>query len=121
MRQALHGNARSLERLSPRARVDTHRQQVDDLQRRASYTLAYRLDLHRSGLAGLKARLAALSPAATLERGYAIVRHAGSDDVVRSTGQVRAGDALAIRVHDGEFDAVAASGSQDGTGRVVSQ
>jgi exodeoxyribonuclease VII large subunit len=111
MRQALQGQTRSLERLSPRARLDTHRQQVDDLQRRASHTLAYRLGLHRSGLAGLEARLAALSPMATLERGYAIVRHAASGDVVCSTGQVRAGDALAIRVHDGEIDAVAAGGS----------
>ncbi len=118
MRQALQGQARSLERLSPRARLDTHRQQVDDLQRRASHTLTYRLGLHRSRLAGLEARLAALSPMATLERGYAIVRQAASGDVVRSTGQVRAGDALAIRVHDGEFDAVAAGGSEDGTGRV---
>jgi exodeoxyribonuclease VII large subunit len=118
MRQTLQGQTRSLERLSPRARVDTHRQQVDDLQRRASHTLAYRLGLHRSGLVGLEARLAALSPMATLERGYAIIRHARSGDVVRSTGQVRAGDALVIRVHDGEFDAVAASGSDDGTGRV---
>ena len=118
MRQALQGQTRSLKRLSPRARVDTHRQQVDDLQRRASHTLAYRLDLHRSGLAGLEAGLAALSPMATLERGYAIVRDAGSGNVVRSTRQVRAGDSLVIRVHDGEFDAVAASGSQDGTWRV---
>ena len=115
MRQVLQGHTRSLSRLSPRARVDTHRQQVDDLLRRASHALAYRLDLHRSGLVGLEARLAALSPMATLDRGYAIVRHAGSGDVVRSTRQVRAGDALAIRVQDGEFGAVAASGPEDGT------
>ena len=115
MRQVLQGHTRSLSRLSPRARVDTHRQQVDDLLRRASHALVYRLDLHRSGLAGLEARLATLSPMATLDRGYAIVRHAGSGDVVRSTRQVRAGDALAIRVQDGEFGAVAASGPEDGT------
>ena len=36
--------------------------------------------------------LGALSPVATLERGYAIVRRA--EDVVRSTAQVETGDAL---------------------------
>ena len=118
MHQALQGHTRSLWRLSPRARVDTHRHQVDDFMRRASHTLAYRLDLHRTGLEGLQARLAALSPLATLERGYAIVRLAGSGDLVSSTGQVRAGDALAIRVQDGEFGAVADGGSRDGSERV---
>jgi exodeoxyribonuclease VII large subunit len=118
MRQDLREQARSVRRLSPRARVDTHRQQVDDLLRRASNALAHRLDLHRSGLAGMEARVAALSPLATLERGYAIVRQAGTGELVRSTGQVRAGDQLAIRVQDGEFGAVVESGSEDGTERV---
>jgi exodeoxyribonuclease VII large subunit len=113
MHQALQEHQRAVQRLSPQARVDMHRQQVDDHVRRASHALAYRLNLRRSGLAGLEARLAALSPLATLERGYAIVRLADTGDVVRSTGQVRAGDGLAIRVHDGEFGAVAASGSED--------
>ena len=115
MCQALQGHAKSLERLSPRARVDTHRQQVDDLLRRAFHALGYRLELRRSGLAGLEASLAALSPLATLERGYAIVRQASTGDVVRSTGQVGGGDLLAIRVQDGEFGAVAAGGSENGT------
>jgi exodeoxyribonuclease VII large subunit len=112
-RQALQGNLRSLQRLSPRARVNTHRQQVDDLMRRASLALAHDLSLRRSAILGLQARLAALSPQATLERGYAIVRLADSGDVVRSTAQVRAGDALAIRVLDGEFGAEASSGWED--------
>jgi exodeoxyribonuclease VII large subunit len=118
MHQSLQGHTRSLQRLSPQARVDMHRQQVDDRMRRASHALAYRLDLHRSGLEGLESRLAALSPMATLERGYAIVRLVDTDKMVRSTGQVRAGDALAIRVQDGEFGAVADSGSKDGLERV---
>jgi exodeoxyribonuclease VII large subunit len=50
------------------------------------------------------ARLGALSPAATLERGYAVVRR--GEDVVRSTEQVRTGDELSVRVADGAFGAV---------------
>jgi exodeoxyribonuclease VII large subunit len=108
-RQVLQGHRRSLQRLSPRTRVDTHRQQVDDLLRRASRALAYGLGLRRSGLEALQARLVALSPQATLERGYAIVRLVEGGEVVRSTGQVSAGAALAIRVQDGEFGAIAQS------------
>jgi exodeoxyribonuclease VII large subunit len=106
LRQALEGQQRALQRLSPQARVDTLRQQVDDLTGRASRTLAHRLEMRRSGLAGLEARLAALSPQATLERGYAIVRQSETGELVRSVGQVGRGDALAVRVEDGEFGAV---------------
>ncbi len=106
-RRALDQQQRALQRLSPQARVASHRQQVDDLTRRATRALSHSLKLHRSALDGLEARLDALSPLATLERGYAIVRRADSGAVVRSLAQVQAGDALAIRVHDGEFRAVA--------------
>jgi exodeoxyribonuclease VII large subunit len=117
-RQVLQGHQRSLQRLLPRTRVDTHRQQVDDLMRRASRALAYSLSLRRSGLEALQARLVALSPQATLQRGYAIVRLAEGGDVVRSTGQVSAGDALTIRVHDGEFGATAQDGTTGAAERV---
>jgi exodeoxyribonuclease VII large subunit len=107
MRAALDGQQASLRRLSPQARVDTHRQQVDDLARRAERALGHTMTLRHSRLSGVAARLAALSPLATLERGYAIVRQADTGAVVSSVDQVRAGDGLAIRVQDGEFGAVA--------------
>jgi exodeoxyribonuclease VII large subunit len=104
---ALQGAA--LRRASPQARVDAHRQRVDDLTRRARRTLSHALALHRSRLAGTAARLAALSPEGTLERGYAIVRRADSGAVVHSVEQVSAGDMLTVRVSDGEFGAVTRS------------
>jgi exodeoxyribonuclease VII large subunit len=106
MRQTLDQERRALQRVSPQARVDTHRQQVDDLTRRASRALAQRLALRRSALVGLGARLAALSPQATLERGYAIVRQAETGVVVQRVRAVSRGDPLTIRVQDGEFGAV---------------
>lgn len=105
-RQVLEQQQRALRRLSPQARLDVYRQQVDDLGQRADRALVNRLALRRSALAGLKARLAVLSPLATLERGYAIVRREDSGEVVRSVNQVHAGDGLEIRVQDGEFGAV---------------
>jgi len=40
-----------------------------------------------------------------LERGYAIVRRAADGLIVRSPAQVAVGDALRVRVRDGEFGA----------------
>ncbi len=118
MRQELQGHHRSLQRLSPQARVNTHRQQVDDLAQQASRVLSYGLSLRRAQLAGLEAKLDALSPVAILDRGFAIVRRTDTDEVVRSTDQVHAGDMLAIRVRDGEFGAVTAGGAENRSEKV---
>jgi exodeoxyribonuclease VII large subunit len=61
------------------------------------------LERRRARLDTARARLVALSPTATLERGYAIVRR--GDDVVRSPAQVSPGDELSVRVADGTFGA----------------
>jgi exodeoxyribonuclease VII large subunit len=62
------------------------------------------LERKTARLAAAHGRLRALSPSATLERGYAIVRR--GDDVVRAPAQVRSGEAVAIRVAEGSFGAV---------------
>jgi exodeoxyribonuclease VII large subunit len=61
------------------------------------------LERRTARLDTLHAKLGALSPFATLERGYAIV-HRG-DDVVRAAEQVSAGDAIDVRVAEGTFGA----------------
>jgi exodeoxyribonuclease VII large subunit len=53
-----------------------------------------------------RARVVALSPKATLDRGYAVVQTTAGD-VVRDPTEVRAGDALRIRVSAGELEATA--------------
>jgi exodeoxyribonuclease VII large subunit len=105
MRQDLTQQRRALQRLSPVARIDLLRQQTDDLARRADQALAQTLTWRRSEVTGLRARLDALSPQATLERGYAIVRHRDTSAIVRTIDQVREADQLDIRVSDGEFGA----------------
>jgi len=90
-------------------RLDAQRQYVDDLSQRAARAVGHRLTLKRAALQGLEARLATLSPTATLERGYAIVRRAETGLVVCRVDQVQAGEDLLIRVQDGEFGAVTRS------------
>ena len=105
--QEIERQVHSLERASPQARIDARRQQADELAVRSERSLLHSLELWQAGLAGLTARLGVLSPLATLERGYAIVRHEEGGAVVASVAQVGPGDALAVRVRDGEFGAVA--------------
>jgi exodeoxyribonuclease VII large subunit len=105
-RQSLEREGRSLARLSPRGRIEAERQRLDELSRRASQALLHSLALRRAALGRARAQMLALSPQATLERGYAIVRREDTGVVVRSVQQAQAGDDLRIQVQDGELTAV---------------
>ena len=66
-------------------------------------TLDHRLGRADGELGHTVARLRALSPSATLARGYAIVQ-TPEGHVVRSTAEASAGDALRVRLGDGTLD-----------------
>lgn len=61
------------------------------------------LSARRASLDRVSGRLSAMSPAATLARGFAIVQDAKSRRVVTSVRKVRAGQRLNIGVADGAF------------------
>jgi exodeoxyribonuclease VII large subunit len=91
-----------LKRNSPLNQIQSNSQRVDELDRRLAATTDHLFQLARIQLTGLMQRMAALSPTAVLERGYAIVTNqAGS--AVLSIGQVRRGEALNVKVSDGDF------------------
>jgi len=106
-RWRLAEQTRALKHLSPAVQLAQARQRVDDLLGRAEAAVRHSLTLRRERLGGLTGRLAGVSPLGTLERGYAIVRHRETGAVVRSVAQVASGDALDVRVADGEFEATA--------------
>ncbi len=105
-RQELDRPRRSLGRLSPQLQVEAGRQRLDELVRRASRSLLHSLALKRAAVERAQAQMLALSPLATLERGYAIVRREDTGVLVRSFRQVVPGDGLRIQVHEGELTAV---------------
>ena len=72
---------------SPLRRVQTERQRVDEVSRRGNAGQAHRLELAAERLSGLENRLAALSPLAVLQRGYAVVTK--NNKVVASNSQVQ--------------------------------
>ncbi|HEX7621009.1 MAG TPA: exodeoxyribonuclease VII large subunit, partial [Anaerolineales bacterium] len=99
----LEGLETGLRYASPLRRVQTERQRVDEMSRRGNAAQAHRLELAAARRIGLENRLTALSPLAVLKRGYAVVTK--NKRVVASKSQVQDGDALRVRLQDGEFGA----------------
>ena len=125
-RQALNTEGRALEGRHPRAQITADRERVGVLVDRAARVVARRLEIDRSvvtraaeelpalvvgriavgraEVARQSASLSALSPYATLERGYSIVR--GPDGAVLSEARaVKPGDPLTVRLQRGELGA----------------
>ncbi|WP_330235535.1 exodeoxyribonuclease VII large subunit [Streptomyces sp. NBC_00566] len=86
----------------PHRMLDERSEQVDALLGRARRTLGHLLDRAESELTHTHARVVALSPAATLRRGYAVLQKEDGH-VVRDPAEVTEGEPLRARVAAGEF------------------
>jgi len=102
LRATLDRSREVLHRGAHRA-AERHAQRLAATHDRLGRAPLLALERRRATLDTLHARLGALSPVATLERGYAIV-HRG-DELVRSSTQVERGDEIDVRVVDGTFGA----------------
>jgi exodeoxyribonuclease VII large subunit len=87
------------------ARLADARRREERLADRLAPIVPARLAFARGQLAASGAALAALGPAATLERGYAIVRRQADGAIVREPSEAPSGTRLRIRVARGEFPA----------------
>lgn len=88
----------------PSALIDRLETDLHQAIQRARTALGHRLGRADTELEHTLARLRALSPAATLSRGYAIVQRADGH-VLRKAGEVKKGDALRVRLAEGELAA----------------
>jgi exodeoxyribonuclease VII large subunit len=88
----------------PHRMLSAHAEQVTQLRVRSRGSLRAVLDRAGDGIGHLRERVAALSPAATLARGYAIVQTA-EGEVVRDPAEVPAGDLLRLRLVGGDLAA----------------
>jgi exodeoxyribonuclease VII large subunit len=97
---------RSTERLRAWPRVALERESVrlERMRERLRSAPALAVERKRAALEKSGAKLVALSPVQTLERGYAIVR-TDSGAVVASTGDISAGAHVDVTLADGEFGA----------------
>jgi exodeoxyribonuclease VII large subunit len=83
--------------------AERHAQRLAHSRERLHRAPLLTLERRRSRLDTVQARLAALAPQATLERGYAIVRR--GDHVVRSPSDVTRGQQIDVLVAEGTFGA----------------
>jgi exodeoxyribonuclease VII large subunit len=88
----------------PTVLVTTRESDVHAMLERSRRALDSRLTRAADDVAHVRARVRTLSPAATLDRGYAVVQ---SEDgtVVRDAGSVADGALVRVRVSEGEFRA----------------
>lgn len=87
----------------PHAMVSEREDEVAFLLERARRTLRHRLERAEDELTHTRARVVALSPAATLHRGYAVLQREDGT-VIRAADETSEGDKLRARVSEGELN-----------------
>jgi exodeoxyribonuclease VII large subunit len=95
-------------RRTVRGRLEREADEIEAARDRTTRRVQALLDAGRADLGHVRARVRALSPQATLERGYAVVRRADGT-IVRDPAD--AVGPLQVRVAGGDFDAVPAATS----------
>ncbi len=82
-------------------RIAPSRMRLDSLKDALAVAGVHRLEMAHRRMDGVEQLLHALSPQATLERGYSLVSFGGS--VVRSVSELAPGDEFVVNMADGEF------------------
>lgn len=98
---AVHGA--KLARFNPAERIQHQRQRQQYLSQRLARAMRHKLKQQQLKLANTGQTLHAVSPLATLNRGYALVTEADSGKLVRSARQLAVGDKIQTRLADGQF------------------
>jgi exodeoxyribonuclease VII large subunit len=98
----------------PAASFALRRDEISGLASRAQRAMTVRLAHESSAVEHTLARVRAMSPKATLERGYAILVDAQGTGV-GSVGDVRSGDALAAYLADGQLQVTVTETTESGT------
>lgn len=104
-------NVRSRPSLAkPEGMIEVREADVERLRSRALRCTSAAVEREADAVHHLRERVRSLSPQKTLDRGYAVVQRTDGN-VVRDPAEVRAGEALRIRVAGGQFGATVDSES----------
>jgi exodeoxyribonuclease VII large subunit len=90
----------------PHVLITTRAEIIAGLRDRSNRSFAHQLKLAKEELKQVKARVRALSPQATLDRGYSVVQLADGQ-IVTDPKKLRQGDLLRLRLAKGETQATA--------------
>jgi exodeoxyribonuclease VII large subunit len=100
-RQQLEQLAQRLARQHPHRRLRNRTQRLDELEQRLRQALRWRLQTAAQRLQQVSGRLHTLSPLATLQRGYAIVRRYPEGRIVQRASAVEIGDTIETLLGEG--------------------
>ena len=105
LKKLLDNNTRLISAYSPQLLLDEYQKSTDNLAKRFIKAGENILNDNFKNLQNLGAKLSALNPIAVLMRGYSFTTDA-DNNTISSVNDVNSGDALSIRVTDGEISAV---------------
>ncbi len=92
-----------LERVSPRARLEHQRTDLDALANRLQTTTIRTVEQHRFEVGRLESVLQSLSPAAIFDRGYSLISDQTSGQPISSVHGVQGGDQVRTTLRDGSL------------------
>ena len=87
----------------PRQRLQDNSQRLDDLSQRLSLSMKRQLQTRQQTLLGLARTLHAVSPLASLARGYAIVTDATTKQIIRKIDALQIGDHIIAEITNGKL------------------
>ncbi|MDD5276726.1 MAG: exodeoxyribonuclease VII large subunit [Methylovulum sp.] len=89
---------------NPAVTLNSHKQKLLYLHQRLVKAQTRKLETLDQRLLNSSQTLHAVSPLATLNRGYALVAHATSGEIIRSTHQLAIGDVVQTQLSQGRFN-----------------
>jgi exodeoxyribonuclease VII large subunit len=95
-----------LENQRPTRRLQQKVQRLDELDMRLQAAIKRHLNRLHDKLQGQAGKLHALSPLATLDRGFSIVRTADTGQLVRHTDTLRLGETVSTQLQQGQFESI---------------
>jgi exodeoxyribonuclease VII large subunit len=102
----LHAHHAQLMLKTPLYHIQAWQHQITLYHQKLHGLIAKSLQSHQEYLANAAATLNALSPLATLKRGFAIASTAKEQTVLHNTDQVKKGDEIQVQLHCGKLDCV---------------
>lgn len=102
--QALIGDLRNRMRRALSAQLELQSVKLQETRKRMQQQLTHLINAERQKIEHLRTQVRSLSPAATMDRGYAIVLTV-SGEIVRDEHQVNVGDQMEIRLAQGQLTA----------------
>ena len=87
----------------PRQRLQDNAQRLDDLTQRLTVSMKTQLEMRQQKLSGLSRTLHAVSPLASLARGYAVIKNVKTKKIIRKISDVTIGDQVVAEIANGKL------------------